>query len=133
MPCTAVVLIVLLPLGILLAPLSSEAQGPAQVRRIGVLAGGLPDPERLRDLEAFRHSLRDLGWVEGQNLAMEVRWAEGRPERVPELATELVRLQVEVMVAGGGAPRAAQEATRTIPIIIVGVVGIRLPKDSSPV
>lgn len=123
MPCTSVRLIVLLALGILLAPLSSDAQGPAQVRRIGVLAGGSPDPERLRNLEAFRHSLRDLGWVEGQNLAMEVRWAEGRPERVPELAAELVRLQVEVMVAGGGASRPAQDATRTIPIVVVALGG----------
>jgi putative ABC transport system substrate-binding protein len=72
-------------------------------------------------VEAFRQGLRDLGYVEGQNLVIESRWAEGRLERLPDLAAELVRLQVEVIVAGGAsAIRAAQHATHTIPIVMAG-------------
>jgi putative ABC transport system substrate-binding protein len=126
MKCTTAGLIVILALGILVAPRASEAQGPAKVRRIGVLmSASAPDPERLRNLEAFRHSLRDLGWVEGQNLAMEIRWAEGGPERLPDLAAELVRLPVDVLVAGGGVAvvRATQHATRTLPIVMVALSG----------
>jgi putative ABC transport system substrate-binding protein len=123
---TTVGLIVILALGLLVVPLSSAAQGPAKVRRIGVLmSASAPDPERLHNLEAFRHSLRDLGWVEGQNLATEIRWAEGGPERLPDLAADLVRLPVDVLVAGGGVAvvRAAQHATRTIPIVMVALSG----------
>jgi putative ABC transport system substrate-binding protein len=70
-------------------------------------------------VEAFRQGLRDLGYVEGQNLVIEVRWAEGSEERLRDLAAELVRLQVEVIVAQGAAAiRAAQHATRTIPIVM---------------
>jgi putative ABC transport system substrate-binding protein len=72
-------------------------------------------------LEAFRQGLRDLGYVEGQNLVIEYRYAEGSQERLPDLAAELVRLQVEVIVAGGSNTiRAAQHATRTIPIVMAG-------------
>ena len=70
-------------------------------------------------MEAFRQGLRDLGYVEGQNLVIEWRWAEGRDERLPDLAAELVQLQVEVIVVGGvAAIRAAQHATSTIPIVM---------------
>jgi putative ABC transport system substrate-binding protein len=70
-------------------------------------------------MEAFRQGLRDLGYVEGQNLIIEWRWAEGREERLPDLAAELVRLQVEVIVVGGvTAIRAVQHATSTIPIVM---------------
>jgi putative ABC transport system substrate-binding protein len=69
-------------------------------------------------LEAFRQGLRDLGYVEGQNLVIESRYAEGREERLPDLAAELVRLKVDVIVAGGPAIRAAQHATSTIPIVM---------------
>ena len=126
MKYTTVGLIVILAVGILVAPGSSAAQGPAKVRRIGILMpASAPDPERLRNLDAFRHSLRDLGWVEGQNLAMEIRWAEGGPERLPDLAADLVRLPVEVLVAGGGVAvvHAAQHATSTIPIVMVALSG----------
>ena len=70
----------------------------------------------------FKQALRELGWVEGQNLAIAARYAEGRTERLPELAADLVSLKVEVIVVVGGSPavRAAQQATSTIPI--VGVV-----------
>jgi putative ABC transport system substrate-binding protein len=70
-------------------------------------------------VEAFRQGLRDLGYVEGQNLVMEYRYMEGRAEQLPDLAAELVRLKVDVIVAGGTAAiRAAQHATRTIPIVM---------------
>ena len=114
-------LLLTLASGILVVPLSSDAQRPVQVHRIGVLGGGAPDPERVRDREAFRQSLHDLGWVEGQNLTIEVRWAEGRPERLPDLAAELAQLQVQVIVAGNvSAARAARQATGRIPIVIAG-------------
>jgi putative tryptophan/tyrosine transport system substrate-binding protein len=126
MPRRTIGLLLTLALGLLVALRSSEAEGPAKVRRIGVLmSASAPDPERLRNLEAFRHSLRDMGWVEGQNLATEIRWAEGGPERLPDLAADLVRLPVEVVVAGGGVAvvRAAQHATSTIPIVMVALSG----------
>jgi putative tryptophan/tyrosine transport system substrate-binding protein len=114
-------LLLTLASGILVVPLSSDAQRPVQVHRIGVLVGGAPDPERVRDQEAFRQSLHDLGWVEGQNLTIEVRWAEGRYERLPDLAAELAQLQVQVIVAGNvAAARAARQATGRIPIVIAG-------------
>jgi len=70
-------------------------------------------------MKAFEQGLRDLGYVEGQNLVIESRYAEGRLERLPDLATELVRLKVDVIVAGGSSGiRAAQRATRTIPIVM---------------
>ena len=72
-------------------------------------------------MEAFRQGLRELGYVEGQNLVIEYRYAEGRDERLPDFAAELVRLKVDVIVAGGAAAiRAAQHATRTIPIVMAG-------------
>jgi putative ABC transport system substrate-binding protein len=73
-------------------------------------------------IEVFRQALRELGYVEGQNLVIEYRWAEGQPERLPDLAADLVRLQVDVIVPSGGnlAIRAAQQAARTIPIVMVG-------------
>jgi putative ABC transport system substrate-binding protein len=104
----------------LAVPLLAVAQPVEQVRRIGMLrSGSAQEPDR--SVEAFWQGLRDLGWVEGQNLVMEYRWAEGKDERLPDLAAALVRLQVEVIVAGGPpAIRAAQHATRTIPIVMTG-------------
>jgi putative tryptophan/tyrosine transport system substrate-binding protein len=68
---------------------------------------------------AFRQGLREFGWIEGQNIAIEYRWAAGRQDRLPALAAELVRLQVELIVAGGNtAVQAAKEATTTIPIVM---------------
>ena len=92
-----------------------------KVHRIGWLSPGLPRPDHDPPVEAFRQGLRDLGYVEGQNLVIEYRYAEGRIERLPDLAAELVQLQVDVIVAGGTAAiRAAQHATRTIPIVMAG-------------
>jgi putative ABC transport system substrate-binding protein len=104
----------------LVLPFLAVAQPVEQVRRIGMLrSGSAQEPDR--SVASFRQGLRDLGWVEGQNLIIAYRWAEGKDERLPDLAAELVRLQVEVMVAGGPAAiRAAQHATHTIPIVMTG-------------
>jgi putative ABC transport system substrate-binding protein len=116
---TALVLIIL-TLGGFIAPFAAEAQQPAKVSRIGVLMPAL-NPERTQNLAAFRDALRDLGWVEGQNLAMEYRFAEHGLEQFSALTADLIRLKVDVLVVGGGAPavRAAKEATGTIPIVMV--------------
>ena len=112
-----------LALGILAAPVGAEAQQPAKVHRIGLLSPSSPsDPRMQRRLEAFRQGLRELGYVEGQNIAIESRWAEGKYDRLPGLAAELVRLKVDVIVAVGvPAIQAAKEATRTIPIVMAYV------------
>ena len=110
----------MLALAILVASLATEAQQPTKVPRIGVLLP-ISDPERTRNLEAFRQGLRDLGYVEGQSIALEYRFADGKVERLPELAAELVRLKVDMLVVGGGARavRAAKDATSTIPIVMI--------------
>jgi putative ABC transport system substrate-binding protein len=113
----------LLPLSLLVAPRVAEAQQPTKVYRIGWLSADFPPPSSTSEIleAAFRQGLRALGYVEGQNLLIESRYAEGRAERLPDLAAELVRLQVEVLVAWGApAIRAAQHATRTIPIVMAG-------------
>jgi putative ABC transport system substrate-binding protein len=103
--------------GLLAAPLAAEAQQRGKIVRIGVL-GNSPGPP----WEAFRHGLRELGYVEGHNIAIEWRWTEGRVERAPELAMDLVRLKVDVIVASAPpATRAAQQATSTIPIVFTAV------------
>jgi putative ABC transport system substrate-binding protein len=99
---------------LLAAPLAAEAQPAAKIARIGWLnlAGGPHLPE------AFRQGLRDLGYVEGRNLVIEYRNAEGKPERLPALAAELVALKVDVIVAPlTPAALAAKQATRTLPIV----------------
>jgi putative ABC transport system substrate-binding protein len=105
---------------ILLATASiAEAQQPKKVPRIGYLSrssafGNLPR------IEAFRHGLRDLGYVEGQNVVIDYRYAEGNPDRLQNLAAELVSLNVDVIVAPGTGPvSAAKQATRTIPIVMM--------------
>jgi putative ABC transport system substrate-binding protein len=115
---TMVGLIVVLAFGVLWLSRTAEAQQPTKVYRVGRLQPASPiEPNPL--LEAFRQALRALGYVEGQNLVLEVRAAEGSPERLRDLAAELVRLQVDVIVAAGSpAIRAAQHATRTIPIVM---------------
>ena len=111
-------LVVTLALVILTAPLAAAAQPATKVYRIGNLNPGSPllTPHLW---EAFRQGLRELGYVEGQNLVIENRYAEGSEERLRDLAAELVRLQVDVIVAGGAAAiRAAQHVTRTLPIVM---------------
>jgi putative ABC transport system substrate-binding protein len=101
----------------LAAPLAVEAQQAAKVARIGYLALNLAANPHLR--EAFLQGLRDLGYVEGRNLMIETRSAEGKRERLPALAAELVALKVDVIVVAGGtlAALAAKQATRTLPIV----------------
>ena len=98
-----------------------ESQQPKKVPRIGYLSLLLPAHESTRS-EAIRLALRELGYIEGQNIAIEYRYAEGKRDRFPELAAELVRLKVDIIVAAGGDPLilAAKNATKTIPIVMVG-------------
>jgi putative ABC transport system substrate-binding protein len=98
----------------------SGAQQPKKVSRIGYLAVLDSAGESAR-AEAIRLALRERGYIEGRNIATEYRYAEGKSDRLPELAAELVRLKVDVIVAAGGDPgiRAAKNATRTIPIVMV--------------
>jgi putative tryptophan/tyrosine transport system substrate-binding protein len=114
-------LIVTLALGLLVLPFTAEAQQVMRVYRIGWLSAGPPPPEPTLGRQAFQRGLRDLGYIEGQNLVMEYRYGEGKAERLREVAAELVRLPVDVMVAvGASGTRGAQHATRTIPIVMTG-------------
>ena len=99
----------------------SEAQQPKKIPRIGYLSNSDPVTESAR-AEAIRLSLRERGYIEGQNIVTEYRYAEGKPDRAPELAAELVRLKVDIIVIAGGDPwtRAAKKATTIIPIVMVG-------------
>jgi len=97
-----------------------DAQQPKKVPRIGYLTSRDPAGESTRS-EAIRLALRELGYIEGQNIAIEYRYAEGKLDRHPELAAELVRLKVDIIIAGGDPPiRAAKNATKTIPIVMIG-------------
>jgi len=109
-----------LALGLVLAPLAAEAQQAAKVPRIGWLA--VNRAPNLHLSEAFRQGLRDLGYVEGRNVVIEYRDAEGKFERFPALAAELVALKVDVIVAAfTPAALAARQATKTIPVIFVAL------------
>ena len=111
-------LLVTLAIGLFVAPLASDAQPPTPVARIGRLSSGHPPLGLDANSEAIRQGLRDLGWIEGQNIAIEHRFAEERVERLPALAAELGQLPVHVIFAiGSAAIRAAQLATHTIPIV----------------
>src|SRR6266404_3325517 len=103
----------------------AEAQQAKKVPRIGFLGAAYPSTNAAR-IEAFRQGLRALGYVEGKNIIIEYRWAEGKPERLPDLAAELVRFKVDIIVtAGPAATGPAKEATNTIPIVMA--------QDSDPV
>ncbi|MSQ52448.1 MAG: ABC transporter substrate-binding protein [Betaproteobacteria bacterium] len=120
----------LVALGAALASLPAYSQQPVKVWRIGIMS----PRERPASLDtgvtgAWIQSLRDLGYVEGKNLAIEWRFGNGNNERLAELAAELVRMKVDVIVAQGVAARAAQQATATLPIVFTGVgdpVGVGL-------
>jgi putative ABC transport system substrate-binding protein len=100
------------------APLAAEAQQPGRIPRVGVLANGTA--KKSPSVDAFRQGLRDLGYVEGHNMALEIRRAEGRFERLPEMAAELVRWKPDVLVtAGPYGLYAARRATTTIPIVMI--------------
>jgi putative tryptophan/tyrosine transport system substrate-binding protein len=114
----AAVLSILVVVVLLAVAVIAEAQQPTKVPRIGFLGGSSPSAVAART-EAFRQSLRELGYVEGKNIVIEWRYAEGKLDRLSELATELVRLKVDVIVTTGGTPtRAAKEATSTIAIVM---------------
>ena len=121
---------VLLPILLVVVQLAvgvmAEAQQSAKVPRIGYLSGGATFDGQSTRIEAFRQGLRELGYVEGKNIVIEYRYAEGKVDRLPALAAELVRLKVDVIVANGPpSTRAAKEATVTIPIVMA--------QDSDPV
>ena len=113
-------LAVVLTLSVILASLAGEAQQAGKVWRIGVLAGSPPTtPEAARPWEALFQGLKQLGYVEGQNITIERRWAEGRAERYHELAAELVVLKPDVIIAAyTPSVTAAKRATSTIPIVM---------------
>src|SRR5713101_2118602 len=111
--------------GLLATPLASEAQQPAgKIARVGFLSPTSPsDPGNPRRLGALQEGLRELGYMEGQNIGIESRWAEGKYDRLPGLAAELVRLKVDVIVTyAPPAIQAAKQATETIPIVMGGVI-----------
>jgi putative ABC transport system substrate-binding protein len=98
----------------------ASAQQPKKIPRIGYLSNRDPATESAR-AEAIRLALRELGYIEGQNIASEYRYAEAKLDRLPALAAELVRLKVDIIVTGGDAPiQAAKNATKTIPIVMTG-------------
>jgi len=107
-------------LGLLATPLAAQAQPAAKIARIGWL--GVSPATNPHLIEAFRQGLRDLGYVEGRNLVIEIRSAEGKFERLPALAAELVALKVDVIVVGGTpAALAAKQATTILPIVVSAV------------
>src|SRR6266566_2130560 len=107
---------------VLAAPLMGEAQQVGKVPRIGFLSVTSPS-DRPPLLDAFRQRLRELGWVEGQNIVIDYRYAEDRVDRLLDLAAELVRLKVDLIVASAGTQvvTAAKNATETIPIVMIYV------------
>jgi len=126
----------MLALAIVVASLATEAQQPKNVHRIGTLSALGTTPGRNPFVEAFLEGMRALGYVEGQHFVLEYRGAEGQFEGFPDLAAELVRLKVEVIVAQGTpAALAAKHATTMIPVVMVGVgdgVGVGDPRVPQP-
>ncbi|MEO5699905.1 MAG: ABC transporter substrate-binding protein [Casimicrobiaceae bacterium] len=107
--------------GLIAAPLAAHAQPAGKVYRVGNLSGAVPTAAA-PVIEAFRQRLRELGWVEGQNIVIDYRFAEGRFDRLPDLAAELVRLEVDIIVAAPTpAAVVAKNATETIPIVMINV------------
>ena len=117
---TGITLIVTLGLSLLLAPLASNAQPLPKVPRLGVLAA-YSSTAAARNHAAFRQGLQELGYVEGQTIILEERWAEGKLERLPDLAVDLVRFPVDIIVVAEVlSARAARQATERIPIVVAG-------------
>src|SRR5262245_54183898 len=110
------VVVVLLAVGVI-----AEAQQPAKFPRLGYLSGSDAATDSAR-AEGIRLALRELGYIEGQNFAIVYRYTEGRRDRVPELAAELVRLKVDIILVSGSGPavQAAKDVTKTIPIVMTG-------------
>src|SRR5262245_1493684 len=117
----AILIVLLTVFAIVVAP-PSEAQQAANTPRIGFLsASSLSQPRTQLYLQAFRQGLRELGYVEGQTIAIELRFAEGQYHRLPGLAVELVQLKVNVILTWGAAIQAAKQATGTLPIVIAAI------------
>src|SRR4030095_6062843 len=117
-PMRRIGLAVVLALGLALAPLTTDAQQAGKVPGVGVLWGYSPS-DVSRFGEAFRQGLASLGYVEGRNIVLQERWSEGKSDRLPPLAAELLRLNIDVIVAASTpAARAARQATKTIPIVL---------------
>ena len=114
-------LTLVLALGLLAASLAAEAQPTGKVWRIGYVTSQSAASAGRVSFDAFRQGLRDLGYVEGQNIVIESRWANGEYERLPTLAKELVSLNLDLIVSGGGDPtvRAVKAATTTVPIVFI--------------
>ncbi len=105
--------------GLLAAPLAAEAQPAGKVPRVGVLSPGNPPPrDAFHQRDRFEAGLRELGWKPGSNIVVDYRYAEGKLERLPALAAELVRIPVDVIVARGLTIAAARQATAKIPIVM---------------
>jgi putative tryptophan/tyrosine transport system substrate-binding protein len=112
--------VALLALGLVAAPLAAEAQQAGKVYRIGFLGTfpSVPGPH-------FLDGLREHGYVEGQNLTIERRFSDGKADRLPALVADLLRLNVQLIVASAPVPsRAAKDATTTVPIVFVGVADL---------
>jgi putative ABC transport system substrate-binding protein len=113
--------LVIVALSLLMVPRATNAQQPVKVARIGILGIGPYPSEAQQQQSPLQQKLRELGWQEGHNMAFEHRFAEGKLDRLPDLAADLVRLRPDVIVARGTpALRAAQQATTTIPIVTTG-------------
>jgi len=113
-------LLLVVLLAVFVAPLVAGAQPATRIPRVGILSPAPPAAAAGMPYDAFREALRELGYVEGKNIVLELRFASGKYERLPELAVELARLPVDVIVTDGGDPtvRAALNATKTIPIVM---------------
>ncbi len=119
-PRPVVALVVSVAFCLVSGPFAAEGQQAGKVYRLGYLGIGPPPDGRDTRLDLFRQGLRDLGYVEGRNLALEIRYSGGRPERLPDVAAELVGLKVDVIVTSSGAAAvAAKKATQTIPIVML--------------
>jgi putative tryptophan/tyrosine transport system substrate-binding protein len=118
------ILSILLINAVVVAGVPAQAQQPKKVPRIGYLSNTDPASESAR-FEAIRQALRERGYIEGQNIAIEYRYTEGKQDQAPELLAELVRLKVDIIVVAGGTrqTRAAKNATKTIPIVMTGLGG----------
>src|SRR5262245_28534756 len=115
---TGKIVICLLLTFFLLTVSLAQAQQPTKVPSIGVLLAGSPSSMETR-VDAFRQGLRELGYIEGKNIIIEYRYAEGKEDRFPALVSELLRLKVDIIIVqGGNATSAAQNATKTIPIVM---------------
>jgi putative ABC transport system substrate-binding protein len=111
-------LAVFLTLSLTLAPLAAEAQQPKTLPRIAFLLMGSAEAGLTPAFEAFREGLREVGWTENENIAIEYRWAGDNPQRLPELAADLVRLKVDIIIGSSPGVGAAQRVTSDIPIIM---------------